>query len=176
MKLIGLARLGRDGELRRLPSGEAVINLALAYNYGKKVDGNQPTQWVEAAFWGSRAEALAQWLVKGQQFLIEVRDIHIETYQAKDSSTGSKLVGTVDNIEFAGPAPAGNGGGQQQGNQQQQRQQAPQGNGNQGGNNNGGYGAPQQRQQPAQQQRPAPQQSGGGASGFDDFGSEDIPF
>jgi single-strand DNA-binding protein len=174
MKLIGLCRLGRDGELRRLPSGESVVNLALAYNYGKKgEDGNKPTQWVDASFWGTRAEALSQYLVKGQLFLVEVRDVHVETYAKNDGSSGVKLVGTVDNIEFAGSAPGQGGGGQQAPQQRQapaaqgQQRQAPQG--------NQGYGnapAQQPRQQPAQnQQRP----QGQGGSGFDDMDS-DIPF
>jgi single-strand DNA-binding protein len=162
MKLIGLARLGRDGELRRLPSGEAVVNLALAYNYGKKgEDGNKPTQWVDASFWGARAEALIQYLVKGQLFLVEVRDVRVETYAKNDGGQGVKLVGSVDNIEFAGSAPGqGNGGGQQA----PQQRQAPQGQQRQP--------APTQQRQPAQsQQRPQNQ----GNSGFDNM-DDDIPF
>lgn len=175
MKLFGLARLGRDGEMRRVPSGEAVINLALAYNYGKKGDdGNKPTQWVDASFWGSRAEALAPYLVKGQQFLVEVREVRVETYAKSDGSQGVKLVGTVDNIEFAGPAPGAQAGG---GQGSPQQRQAPQGGGQQrqAPLGNPGYAAaPQQRQAPVQsQQRQAPQNSGGG--GFADM-EDDIPF
>lgn len=158
MKLIGLARVGRDAELRYVPSGEAVINIALAYNYGKKEAGNnQPTQWVDAALWGKRAEALAQYIVKGQQFLVEVRDAHIEIYQKTGGGEGSKLVGTVADIEFAGPAPQQQAAGGQQGGQQRS---AP---------------AAQNRSQ-SQQQRPAARQpAGGGSTGFDDM-DDDIPF
>ena len=165
MKLQGLARLGRDGEMRRLPSGEAVINLALAYNYGKKGDdGNRPTQWVDASFWGTRAEALASYLVKGQLFLVEVRDVRVETYAKNDGTQGVKLVGTVDNIEFAGPAPGAQAGGAPQ------QRQAPQG----GGQQRQAPAQTQQRQAPAQnQQRQAPQNNGG--SGFDNM-DDDIPF
>ncbi|HJV52828.1 MAG TPA: single-stranded DNA-binding protein [Noviherbaspirillum sp.] len=115
MFLIGLARLGRDCEVRYLQDGTPVANLALAYNYGKKDDqGNRPTQWVEGVLWGDRAEKLGQYLVKGQQLNVHLSDLHIETYQKNDGTQGVKLVGRVDTIEFAGSRP------QQQGQPQQQ--------------------------------------------------------
>lgn len=158
MKIIGLARLGRDAELRYLPSGECVANLALAYNYGKKGgDGKKPTQWLDASLWGKRAESLEEYLVQGQQFLVEVRDVHIETYQKGDGGTGTKLVGTIDDLEFAGPPPQSQGNTQQR--QAPQRQQAP---------------AQPQRQAPQQrQQAPARQQAAPMNDGFDD---SDVPF
>lgn len=119
MHLIGLARLGRDAELRHLGDGTPVANLALAFNHGKKDgEGNRPTQWIDATLWGDRAERLQQYLVKGQQLQVHLSDPHIETYQKNDGGTGFKLVARVDVIEFAGSAP-------QQG-QQQQRQQPQQ--------------------------------------------------
>ena len=147
MILTALARLGRDAELRFTPKGDAVCELALAVNYGRKGDdGNRPTQWISASLWGQRAEALAPHLSKGKLLYVVIEEPHIETYEGKNGA-GSKMVGRVVSLEFAG-------GGQQH---SQPRQQAP-----------------QQRQQPAQQ--PAPQQQGqpaGGAwSGMDD----DIPF
>ena len=149
MILTALARLGRDAELRFTPKGDAVCELALAVNYGRKGDdGNRPTQWISASLWGQRAEALAPHLSKGKLLYVVIEEPHIETYEGKNGA-GSKMVGRVVSLEFAG------GGQQQEG---QPRQQAP-----------------QQRQQPAQQQAPRPQQSqpaGGAWSGMDD----DIPF
>ena len=56
----GLARIGRDVELRFLPQGDAVANISLAFTYGRKdSEGKRPTQWVEASIWSKRAEALA---------------------------------------------------------------------------------------------------------------------
>ena len=64
--MIGLARLGRDAEIRTTSQGDSVATLALAFSYGRKgSDGNRPTQWVDAALWGKRAEALAPYLTKG---------------------------------------------------------------------------------------------------------------
>lgn len=149
MILTALARLGRDAELRFTPKGDAVCELALAVNYGRKGDdGNRPTQWISASLWGQRAEALAPHLSKGKLLYVVIEEPHIETYEGKNGA-GSKMVGRIVSLEFAG-------GGQQEG---QPRQQAP-----------------QQRQQPAQQQAPRPQQqsqpAGGAWSGMED----DVPF
>lgn len=113
MQIIGVARLGRDAELRRTNSGDAVATLALAFNYGRKgEDGNKPTQWLEASLWGKLAEALLPYLTKGQQVCVTVDDPHIETYQGQRGE-GHKLVGKVSAIELVGsrqqaaaPAPA----------------------------------------------------------------------
>lgn len=102
MILTGLARIGRDAELRYTGSNEAVCNISLAFNYGKKgSDGNRPSQWIEASLWGKRAEALAQYLLKGQQVDVVLSDPHIETYQGKNGE-GHKLVARVLEIELAG--------------------------------------------------------------------------
>lgn len=104
--LYGLARIGRDTELRHTAQGEAVANLSLAFNYGRKgADGKTPTQWVEGALWSKRAEALAQHLVKGVSVVVTLTDVHIESFTKQDNTVASKLVGKVTEIEFAG-APA----------------------------------------------------------------------
>jgi single-strand DNA-binding protein len=105
----GLFRIGRDAEVRHTPSGDAVINLSLAYNYGPRKDGK--TQWIEASLWGKLAEALAPYLKKGGQIDAIIEDPHIETFQGKNGE-GTKLVGRVLKIELAGskgdaPAPSG---------------------------------------------------------------------
>lgn len=111
--IFGLARLGKDAELRHTSGGDAVVSLALAFTYGKKgADGKRPTQWVDGAFWGARAEALTPYLLKGGLVSITLEDVHIETYQSAKGD-GHKLVGRVAQIELAGggqaavaPAPA----------------------------------------------------------------------
>jgi len=103
--IFGLARLGKDAELRHTAQSEPVVGLALAFSYGKKgADGKRPTQWVDGAFWGQRAEALAPYLLKGGLVSITLEDVHIETYQGRNGD-GSKLVGRVSQIELAGGAP-----------------------------------------------------------------------
>ena len=151
-KLSGIFRIGRDAEVRRLQSGEIVVNLALATNWGKKdQDGKRPTQWVEASFWGERAEKLAPYLLKGNQIGAYISDIHIETYEGK-SGPGHKLVGRVDDIELTD---------RKDGNQQQPSQAPAQ--------QRNAYADQRGAPQPAQRQAARP------ASGFDDMDS-DIPF
>jgi len=102
MQLIGLARIGRDAEVRYTPAGKAVANISLAFNYGARVDGQQPTQWIDAALFGDRAEKLASYLTKGTLLCVTLDNPHVETYQKKDGTTGSKLVAFVAALEFAG--------------------------------------------------------------------------
>lgn len=146
MQIIGVARLGKDCELRHIQSGDAVTNLSLAYNYGKKdQQGNRPSQWIEGVLWGKRAEALLPYLLKGQQLLVTLDDVHTEEYEGRNGK-GFKLVGTVTNIEFVGSKPDNAAA--------QPAQQRP-------------AAAPAQQQRPA---APAPQRGN-----FDNM-DDDIPF
>lgn len=100
MKAFGIARIGKDVELRYTPNGDAVANLALAFTYGKKgQDGNRPTQWVDASLWGKRAESLAPYLTKGSQIFVQLSDVHLQTYESK-TGQGSKLVAKIDDVEL----------------------------------------------------------------------------
>lgn len=99
-KLNGLMRIGNEPVVRFTQEGTAVLNLALAYNYGKKdSDGKRPTQWIDAAVWGKRAEALSQFLTKGTQHNFYLRDPHLETYDGKNGPA-TKMVADVEDIEL----------------------------------------------------------------------------
>jgi len=101
-QIVGIFRIGNDVQIRYTPSGEAVCNLSLAFNYGKKGDdGRRPSQWIEASFWGKRAEAMMQYLTKGSSVYAVIDAPHIETYEGKNG-TGHKLVGRILEIEFSG--------------------------------------------------------------------------
>lgn len=105
-QLFGLARIGRDCEVRFLADGTAVANVSLAFSYGRKgQDGKRPTQWVDAAIFGKRAESLSPYLLKSGLVSVTVDDIHIETYQGKNGE-GHKLVGSISQIELAGGGQA----------------------------------------------------------------------
>ena len=139
-QIIGAFRIGRDAELRYLTNGDAVCNLALAADYGRKDDsGKRPTQWVEASIFGKRAEALAPYLLKGQQVYAVMGDPHIKTYEGKNGQ-GHKLVARVLEIELVGGRPQGDAA---------PRQQAP-------------------ARAPQPQSRPAPAKPSSGFDEFDD--------
>ena len=102
MRANGLARIGKDVEVRYPPNGDAVANLSLAFTYGKKgADGKRPTQWVDATLWGKRAESLAPYLKKGGQIVVYLSDINVQTYDSK-TGQGVTLVGKVDDLELIG--------------------------------------------------------------------------
>ncbi|SEP58598.1 single-strand DNA-binding protein [Pseudomonas sp. NFACC02] len=151
--LTDIGRLGRDAELRYTAAGDAVCNLPLACEYGRKgQDGKRPTQWVDATLWGKQAEAMAPYLLKGQQLHFTIDDAHVETFDKADGSKGVKLTGRVIIIKFASSPP------QQQSQpapQQQNREQSPQ------------RTQQQARQPQSQQGKPVPD--------FDSF-DDDIPF
>ena len=151
MKAIGICRLGREAEMRYLTDGTPVLNLALAVNYGKKgQDGNRPTQWIEAAMFGARAEKISPFMLKGTAHCFTLSDMHIETYTKSDGSQGVKLAARVDDVEL---------GPRQDGAAPQQQRQA------------------QARPAPAPRQAPPPRQAmpPASSSGFDDM-DDDIPF
>lgn len=106
MKMIGLARLGRDaGEPKYTGKGDAVVNLSLAYEYGRKgEDGKRPTQWIDATLFGKRAEVLAQYLTKGSLILAELEGVHVETYKDREGNERTKLAAVVVDVGLTGRA------------------------------------------------------------------------
>ncbi len=147
--MTGVFRLGRDAEVRYTPAGDAISTLSLAYNYGKKdIGGNKPTQWVDAGLWGERAIKLQEYLKKGTAIDVILEDVHLQEFDRRDGTKGSKLVGRVLKLDFVGQKA-------DDGAPRPQRAAPPPAPGS----------APPF-------QRPAPQTGG---SGFDDM-DDDIPF
>lgn len=106
MLLTGIARLGRDAELRFMPDGTPVAALALATNYGKKdAQGNCPTQWIDGSLFGEQARKLQPYLIKGQQLCVTMTEPHVEQYKRNDGTVGHAMRARVINLEFAGKAP-----------------------------------------------------------------------
>ena len=105
MLMIGMARLGNDPEVRFTPDGKALMDLSLAFSYGRKVDGKQPTQWVTGTMWGDRCEKLKPYLTKGQLIFVQMTEPHIEEFKRKDGSAGVSLRARIGELEFAGSKP-----------------------------------------------------------------------
>ena len=99
-QLIGLARLGRDAELRSTQDGTPVASLSLAMDY--RAGREKATQWVDGALYGKQADALAQYLVKGKLICVTLDDVHIAEFEKRDGTSGMKLVGRVSKLELAG--------------------------------------------------------------------------
>lgn len=103
IQIFGLARIGRDAEVRQTANGDAVASLSLAFSYGRKdADGKRPTQWCQGDIWGKRAEALAPYLTKGTLVTVVCEDAHIETFKKSDGTEGVKLTARITAIDLAG--------------------------------------------------------------------------
>ena len=120
MPISEFGRIGRDAEVRYTPNGDAVCNIPVAVDYGRKgQDGKRPTQWYEVTLWGKQAEGLAPYLLKGKQVFFAGNELHIEQFRKGDGSQGVKLVCRASEIKFA------NDGSGQPRQEQAARQPAP---------------------------------------------------
>ncbi len=73
-KAIIVGNLGRDPDMRYLPSGEAVANLAIATTdryKDKQGEMVESTEWHRVSFFGRTAEVCGTYLKKGSQVYIE---------------------------------------------------------------------------------------------------------
>lgn len=108
MPMTELFTLGRDAVLRKAgANGTSVCNLALAYPYGRQNDpatGKRPTQWIEGTLWGSRAESLAQYLVKGAKVVVTLEHVHMAPGRDKGDGTSypAQIKGEVIAISLTG--------------------------------------------------------------------------
>jgi single-strand DNA-binding protein len=74
--IILAGNLGRDPEMRYLPSGQAVTSLSVATNRQYTGSDGQlvkETIWFRVSVWGKQAEVCNQYLKKGRQVLVEGR-------------------------------------------------------------------------------------------------------
>jgi single-strand DNA-binding protein len=86
-KVIIVGNLGRDPEIRHMPSGDAIANIAVATSYKSK-DRNtgeqkELTEWHRIAFFGRLAEIVGQYLKKGSSVYVEGR-LQTRKYTDKD--------------------------------------------------------------------------------------------
>lgn len=74
-KVIIVGNLGRDPEVRYMPSGDAATNIAVATTdkWKDKASGEQKeaTEWHRVQFFGKLAEIAGQYLKKGSQVYVE---------------------------------------------------------------------------------------------------------
>jgi len=75
-KMTIIGNLGRDPEMRYLPSGQAVTNLSVATNR-KYTDSQGVKQeevcWFNVSVWGAQAETVNQYLSQGSRVMVEGR-------------------------------------------------------------------------------------------------------
>jgi len=95
--------LGKDCDLRRTQSGMAIANFSIAVSDSKKNqqtgEWEKITHWVDCVLFGTRAEKLADYLVKGTKLAISGK-LRQSKWQDKDGNNRSKLEVVVDEIDF----------------------------------------------------------------------------
>jgi single-strand DNA-binding protein len=163
-KVIIVGNLGRDPEIRYMPSGDAIANIAVATSYKSK-DRNtgeqkELTEWHRISFFGRLAEIVGQYLKKGSSVYVEGR-LQTRKYTDKDGIERYATDIIAENMQMLG-GRQGMGGGDM-------------------GMDEGGYDAPPQQQRSPPPQRPAaPAQAAARpaprpAPNFSDM-DDDIPF
>ena len=115
-KVMLVGNLGRDPEMRALPSGQQVANFSLATSRRyKDRDGNRKdeTEWHNIVVYGKQAEIAGQYLTKGKMVFVEGR---IQTRSWDDKESGKKQYKTeiiCENFQMLGSKGDGGGGGGQ---------------------------------------------------------------
>lgn len=163
-KVILVGNVGRDPEVRYLPSGGAVTNITLATSEAWRDKATwqmqEQTEWHRVVFYGKLAEVVGEFTKKGSKLYIE-GSLHTRKWQ--DKQTGQDKYSTEIKANAMQMLDGRNGGGQQGGDEPHQGQYY----GGQDYNES-------QRQQDRREARPAGQrdQPPRNADQFDD----DIPF
>lgn len=127
-KVMVIGNLGRDPEIRALPSGQKVANFSIAVTENfKDKEGNRQdrTEWINIVFWGKQAEVAERYFKKGMSIYIEGKlqtrswddqsgnkqyrtEVVGQTFQflnsRQDNQGGGSSYGSSDNNS----APAGN--------------------------------------------------------------------
>lgn len=85
----GIGRLGRDPEIRHLPSGVVVANFSIACSddYNSKDSGEkvEQTEWVRISAFGKTAEVIEQYAHKGKQVYVQGK-LKTRKWQDKDGN------------------------------------------------------------------------------------------
>lgn len=104
-KVFLIGNLGRDPEIRSLPSGQPVANFSLATNRrwtDREGNRQEQTEWHNIVCYGRQAEVAGQYLNRGKQIHVEGR---IQTRSWEDRQSGEKKYRTeiiCDNFQMLG--------------------------------------------------------------------------
>lgn len=151
-KVILVGNLGRDPEVRYMPSGDAMANLNLAttdsWKDKKSGDKQEKTEWHRVVMFGKTAEIAGEYLKKGSQVYIEGR-LQTRKWTDKEGQERYTTEIVADRMQMLGSRGGGSG-------------------------SYGGDGGGEAREPAAAGGGKAPAKKGGGGS-FDDM-DDDIPF
>lgn len=159
-KVILIGNLGKDPEVRYMPSGKAVANVSIATtdSWKDRTTGEKQerTEWHNLAFYSPLAEIVGQYLRKGSSVFVEGR---LQTRKWQDKTTGQDRYMTeivVNEMKMLGGKSDRSGGSAAFGPESAEE----------------GYAPAPKPQNAAPARTPSPPPSGPDHNGFDD----DIPF
>jgi single-strand DNA-binding protein len=110
-KVILIGNLGRDPEVKYLPSGQAVANFSVATNerwQGKDGKTEERTEWHRIVVFGKSAENCGEYLSKGRSVCIEGR-LQTREWDDKSGQKRSTTEVVANRVIFLGSKGEGAG-------------------------------------------------------------------
>ncbi len=159
-KVILVGTLGRDPEVKYMPSGGAITNVTLATNdsYKDKTTGEKKeiTEWHRVVFFNRLAEIAGEYLRKGQQVYIE-GSLRTRKWQGQDGQDRYTTEIVANDMQMLGSRSSGMNAGHYEDNAPAPARASPSNANNTNANTN------------------PPNLGGNFDRGFEDF-DDDIPF
>ncbi|MDP2828124.1 MAG: single-stranded DNA-binding protein [Sulfuricellaceae bacterium] len=159
-KVIIVGNLGKDPEMRYMPSGDALCNFNVATTDSwkdKSGEKQEKTEWHRISMFGKLAEIAGQYLKKGSQVYIEGR-LQTRKWTNKEGQDQYTTEIVANEMKMLGSRSGGGG------NTFEVVDKEPSGS----GSSSGGGSRPASN--------PAPANPPGNGFGGDAFGDDDIPF
>lgn len=115
-QVIIVGNVGRDPELKYLPSGVPVCNFTVAVNErrGTGEERTEKTTWFRVAAWRQLAETVSQYVTKGKQIMV-IGTIEARAYLDQSGQPQASLELTARDIRFLGSRGDNAGAGSYEG-------------------------------------------------------------
>ena len=107
-KVLLMGRLGADPEMKYTQGGTAVARLSLATDRGRK-NGESVTDWHTVIVWDKLAEAVNQYVSKGQRIYVEGRLVQ-NSWTGDDGQRRYRAEVHAQEVVFLDSSRNGNGG------------------------------------------------------------------
>ncbi len=118
--LIVAGNVGKDPDMRYVPSGQAVTSFNVATSYNKTANNGETikeTIWIRVTTWGKLAETCNQYVKKGSKVLVEGR-LNVDpatggprVWKAQDGTPRASFEVTANTVRFLSARGEADGGG-----------------------------------------------------------------
>ena len=99
-----IGHIGKDPEVRYMPSGEAIANVSLATTEkwkGKDGEKQEKTEWHRVSFFGKLAEIVSEYVKKGSLIYVEGR-LQTRKWQDKEGNDKYTTEIVADRMQMLG--------------------------------------------------------------------------